>query len=160
MSSSNMAFSCADQAGRPCARTFPDLAVREMRIDGDTLHVLVANQGKGRARGPIRIAARAEWNGARADAPAVRIGGLPAGQSRWVPVLHFAVKSAAAGRSMVFALEDAAIVSATVNLSPPVPAAVDRTGQACIPSRGCLVELDEANNGLSAQGREIPRGRP
>ncbi|HEU4704689.1 MAG TPA: hypothetical protein VFS45_03125 [Sphingomicrobium sp.] len=142
------------------ARTFPDLAVKDMRIDGDTLHVLVANQGKARARGPIRIDARAESNGARAESAPARTGRLAGGESRWVPVRNFALKSAAAGRAMVFALEGSAVVSATVQLAPPMPAAVDRSGQACLPSRGCLVEFDLANNGLRAEGRSIARGRP
>ncbi|HEU5285743.1 MAG TPA: hypothetical protein VFU20_04430 [Sphingomicrobium sp.] len=141
-------------------RMFPNLAVNGLRIDGDTLYVLVANQGKARTRAPIRLFALAESNGARAEAAPVRIARLSAGQSRWVPVRNFALKSAAAGRSPTVALEDASFVSASVRLSPAIPAAVDRTGQACLPGRGCVLELDEANNSVRVDGRSIPRGRP
>ncbi|MBA3511366.1 hypothetical protein [Sphingomonas sp.] len=142
------------------ARMFPDMAIKGLRIDGDTLYVLVANQGRTRARGPIRVIATAESNGATAESAPARIGPLAAGHNRWVPLRDFAVKSATAGRSLVFALEDARVVSATVRLSPAISAAVDRTGRACLPSRGCLLELDETNNSLRAEGRTVPRGRP
>ena len=143
------------------ARTFPDMAIKGLRIDGDTLHVLIANDGKARARGPIRITAQAESHGARAEAAPARTGTLLSGQSRWVPLRNFAVKSASAARSAsVFALEDAAEVSVTVELAPPMSAAVDRTGQACLPSRGCILERNEANNSVRAVGKAIARGHP
>lgn len=143
------------------ARTFPDMAIKGLRIDGDTLLVLVANDGEARARGPIRITAQAEANGTRAEAALARTGSLLSGQSRWVPLRGFAVKSASsAGAGSVFALEDAALVSVSVALAPAISAAVDRTGQACLPSRGCILERNEANNSVRALGKAIPRGRP
>ena len=143
------------------ARTFPDVAVKSLRIDGDTLYVLVANDGEARARGPILISAQAESNGARALAVPARIAGLLSGQRRWVPLRNFSVKSAAAnGTAAVFALEDASFVSASATLATPMSAAVDRTGQGCLPSRGCVVEPNEANNSLRADGKAILRGRP
>jgi hypothetical protein len=143
------------------ARTFPDMAIKGLRIDGDTLHVLVANDGEARARGPIRIAARAEADGAKAEAAPARTGSLASGQSRWVPLRNFSVKSASAARSgSVFALEDAALVWVSVALAPAMSPAVDRTGQACLPSRGCMLERNEANNSVRAIGKAIPRGRP
>ena len=142
-------------------RTFPDLAINGLRLDGDTLYVLVVNQGGARARGPIRVTARAESQRARSEAAPARTAALKSGESRWVPVRQFSLKSASADRSQsVFALEDASLVSATVSLPPPISAAVDRTGQACRPSRGCVAELNEANNSVRAQGQSIPRGRP
>ena len=142
------------------ARTFPDMAIKGLRIDGDTLHVLVANVGAARARGPIRISARAEANGTTAES-AIRTGSLSSGQTRWVPLRNFAAKSASASRpNSIFALEDSAVVSVSVELRPAMSAAVDRSGQACLPSRGCILELNEANNSLRAEGPTIPRGRP
>jgi hypothetical protein len=142
-------------------RTFPDMAVKGLRIEGDTLYVLVVNEGKARARGPIRVTARAETHLVKGESAPARIGNLSAGESRWVPLRHFSVKSASAARSAsVFALEDASLVTATVSLSPPVPAAVDRSGQACLPSRGCVREPNEANNSYRAEGDAILRGRP
>ena len=142
-------------------RTFPDLAINGLRLDGDTLYVLVVNQGGARARGPIRVTARAESNGVGIEAAPARTAALKSGESRWVPLRQFSLKSASAARSAsVFALEDASVVSATVSLAPPISAAVDRTGQACLPSRGCVGESNEANNSVRAQGQSIPRGRP
>ncbi len=142
-------------------RMFPDLAIKGVRIEGDTLYVLVVNDGKARARGPIRVTARAETHLFNGVAAPVRIGNLKAGDSRWVPLRHFSVKSASAARSAsVFALEDARLVAATVSLSPPISAAVDRSGQACLPSRGCVREPNEANNSFRAEGDAILRGRP
>jgi hypothetical protein len=49
-------------------RMFPDIAVKDLRVDGDTLYVQVANQGGVRASGPIRLVARAEANGIKSEA--------------------------------------------------------------------------------------------
>ena len=124
-------------------RMFPDLAVKDLRIDQGTLYVLVTNKGEGRAKGPIRVTARTEANGTKSDAPVARIGSLKGGESRWVPVRNFA-------------LDGATLVSAAVELPPPVSSAVDRSGQGC----DCIPELDETNNGYSAAGSAIARGRP
>lgn len=139
-------------------RMFPDLAVKDLRIHEDTLYVLVTNEGGARAKGPIRITARAEANGVKSEAPAARIGSLKGGESRWVPLTDFSVKTASTTPSApIFALGGANIVSAAVQLPPP-GSAFDRTGQSC--SRDCIQELDEANNGFSAAGSAIARGRP
>ncbi len=123
-------------------RMFPDLAVKDLRIDQGTLYVLVTNKGEGRAKGPIRVTARAEANGIKSEAPVARIGTLNGGESRWVPVRNVA-------------LDGATLVSAAVRLPPPV-SALDRSGQGC----DCIPELDETNNGFSAAGSAIARGRP
>ena len=142
-------------------RTFPDLAIKGIRIEGDTLYVLVANDGKARARGPIRITARAANDQFAVESAPARIGNLLAGQSQWVPLRHFSVKSASAARTAsVFALEDASLVTAAVSLSPPISAAVDRSGQSCLSSRGCVREPNQANNLYRAEGDAIVRGRP
>jgi hypothetical protein len=142
-------------------RTFPDLAVKGVRIEGDTLYVLVANEGKARARGPIRVTASAQTDRFTGKAAPARIGNLLAGESRWVPLRQFSVKSASAARAdSLFALEDASLVTAAVSLPPPISAAVDRSGQACLPGRGCILEPNEANNLYRAEGDAIGRGRP
>ena len=140
-------------------RTFPDIAIKDLRIDKDTLYVLVTNEGEARAKGPIRITARAEANGVKSEAPAARIGSLKGGESRWVPLTDFSVKTASTAPSApIFTLDSASIVSAAVRLPPP--ATLDRSGQGCVASRGCIQDLDETNNGLSATGSAIARGRP
>ena len=140
---------------------FPDLAIKKLRIDGDTLHVLVVNQGKIRAKGPTRLTARAEMNGVRGEASPARIGTLKAGESRWVPLRNFSVRSAASGLSApVFALEGASLVSAALRPPSPTSRAVDRTGQDCDPTHGCIRDMDETNNSLTEAGSAISHGRP
>jgi hypothetical protein len=124
-------------------RMFPDIAVKDMRIEGSTLYVLVKNQGGSSARGPIRVTARAEANGVKSDAPPARLASLGAGESRWVPLEHFKV-----------ALAEASRVSAVALAAPPP--ALDRSGQAC----NRCTDLDQANNGLTAPSSAIARGRP
>ena len=124
-------------------RMFPDIAVKDMRIDGNTLYVLVKNQGGSRARGPIRVVARAEANGVRSDAPPARLSTLSPGESRWVPLEHFKV-----------ALADASRVSVAALAAPPPW--LDRSGQVC----NQCTDLNEENNGLSAPSAAIGRGRP
>ena len=64
----------------------PDLAIKDVRIDRDTLYVLVANQGKARAEGSIIVGARAESEGTRHDAVPARVARLNAGESRWIAI--------------------------------------------------------------------------
>jgi hypothetical protein len=138
---------------------YPDVAIRDVRIDGNTLLVLVANQGRVRTRGSLKVSARARGNGLDAEAAPVRIASLPAGQSRWVALSKFSVK--AAGRAEpAFALQDAALVSADVLQQSQMSRAVDRTGQACDPAQGCGMELEQGNNRFAAAGSAIARGRP
>jgi hypothetical protein len=139
---------------------FPDLAVKDLRIDQGTLYVLVTNESKVRADGPIRITARAEANGIKSEATAARIGSLKGGESRWVPLSNFAVKSASTARyAPIVTLDGASLISAAVRLPPP-GSAVDRSGQGCTTSLGCIRELNESNNDFSAAGSDIARGRP
>ena len=127
----------------------PDLAIKDVRIDRDTLYVLVTNQGKARAEGSIIVGARAESAGARHDAVPARVARLNAGESRWVAVRSFATGPA-------FALDKAKLVSAVVLLRP-ADVALDRSGQTC---DTCAFEADETNNGFSAEQASIKHGRP
>src|SRR5438445_13708193 len=43
-------------------RMFPDIAIGEMKVDGDTLYVRVLNKGASSTPGPVLVAARAEEN--------------------------------------------------------------------------------------------------
>lgn len=123
--------------------TFPDLAVKDLRFDGDTLYVLVANDGGASASGPIRVNARAEAAGARNAAAAARIGKLKAGESKWVPLDALSA--------------DASLVSVTVSQPAPVAVALDRTGQRRDRTDR---EVDESNNSLTLAGSAIARGQP
>jgi hypothetical protein len=138
---------------------YPDVAIRDVRIDGNTLHVLVANQGRVRTQGSLKVSARVSGNGLDAEAAPVRIDSLPAGQSRWVALSKFSVK-AAGHAAPAFALQDAAVVLADVRQQSQMSRAVDRTGQACDPAQGCGMELEEGNNRFAAAGSAIARGRP
>lgn len=138
-------------------RMFPDLAIKEMRLDGDTLHVLVANQGGYRADGPILVTARAVANGVNGVAQPARLGRLPAGQSRWVALRHFQLKSASAVRTgPIFVLGDANAIIASVRQSAPPAATLNRSGRSCETCR----EQNEANNSLTGVGGQLKRGRP
>lgn len=138
---------------------YPDVAIKDVRIDGNTLLVLVANQGRERTHGLLKVSARALGNGLDAKAAPVRIGSLRAGQSRWVALNKFSVK-ATAQAAPAFALQDAALVTADVRQQSQMSRAVDRTGKACDPALGCGQELEEANNRFAAAGSAIARGRP
>jgi len=119
-------------------RMFPDVAVKDLRIDGDTLYVLVINQGGKNAQ---KIQVSAKTQGASETA---RLTSLTVGESKWVPLAHFKT-----------ALADASVVSAAVRLSA-VPSALDRSGQGC----DACTDVNEANNSLSATASSIARGRP
>ena len=138
---------------------YPDVAIRDLRIDGNTLLVLVTNQGRMRTQGSLKVSARAHSNGLDAQAAPVRIASLPPGGSRWVALSKFAVK-ATGHTAPAFALQDAALVSADVRQQTQMSRAVDRTGQACDPAQGCGMELEEGNNRFAAAGSAIARGRP
>src|SRR5215210_9267887 len=60
---------------------YPDVAIRDVRIDGNTLLVLVTNEGRVRTQGSLKVSARARGNGLDAEAAPVRIASLPAGGS-------------------------------------------------------------------------------
>lgn len=137
--------------------TYADLTVKALRVDGGTLHVLVANQGGRSAAGPIRVRARVEAGGALAEAEGGRLSRLAAGKSRWVPVRDFAWKVAAASGGIGPALDSASFVSASVSQGAGRPAALDRSGQAQ-DDQGR--ELNTGNNGLRLAGPAIPRGAP
>ena len=124
-------------------RMFPDMAVKELRIDGDTLYVRVANEGKVSAKGPIKVIATVETHGAKTAAAPVRVASLKPGESRWLPVRGFA-------------LEGATTVLAAVAAPTGVPAALDRSGQLS----DSAADLNEDNNSLSASGSAIVRGKP
>jgi hypothetical protein len=119
-------------------RMFPDVAVKDLRLDGDTLYVLVTNQGAKSAQ-RIQVSARTQGS-----SETVRLASLTAGESKWVPMAHFRIASADTGMVAV-----AAKVAA-------VPAALDRSGQGC----DSCSDGDEANNSLSASAASITRGRP
>ena len=140
-------------------RMFPDLAVRDLRLEGDRLYVLVVNEGGARSKGGIHVTAEVLANGGKLTS-AARSGSLKARESRWVALKGFSAKSAAAGGGPVFALEDASSVSALVIEIPAAGGTLDRSGQACDPALGCGGERNLANNGLRAEGRSIARGRP
>lgn len=138
-------------------RMFPDMAVKDLRIDGDTLFVLVKNEGGVRARGPIRVAAEAVAGGVRSAAPAARLDKLAAGESRWVGLRGFSMQTASASRGPLVALQNAALVRASVALPTEVPSGLDRSGRG---SDTVAVDFDLANNSLSLSGDRIVRGRP
>lgn len=138
-------------------RMFPDLAIKDLRIDGDILYVHVVNQGVTRADGPIWVDANAHSDGIKGEARPTRVGKLMAGESRWVRVGQFSLKSASRSSSgPIFVLESADLISANIKQAAPATRTLDRTGQGCDRCH----EVDTSNNSLSMPGAAIGRGRP
>jgi hypothetical protein len=137
-------------------RMFPDIAIKDLKIDGDTLYVRLANLGRGGARVPILLAARAMAGGVKSDVAQIRTNRLAAGETRWVPIKGFSVKTAATAPS-VFALANATAVSAAARLVPSSAGTLDRSGQGC---GDCTSEIDETNNVLTLSGEALKRGKP
>jgi hypothetical protein len=137
-------------------RMFPDIAIGQLQIDGDTLYVKLINRGHGATQAQTLVVARAEAGGVKSDLAQVRTGKLTAGESRWVPVKGFSFRTASTAES-VFALANASVVSAAARLLPSTAGALDRSGQGC---GDCTVEMDEANNVLTLAGDAIKHGRP
>lgn len=135
---------------------YPDLAIKDLRIDGDTLYVLVKNEGALQAQGPVRLVARAEIGTMTSDPAFASTAALGKGESRWVPVRGFSVKAASTAAT-VFALENATAVAATVSASAGIPGALNRTGQGC---DRCSSDLNPANNSLALAAPAIRHGRP
>ena len=123
-------------------RMFPDLAVKEMRIDGNTLYVRVSNEGLRGAKGPIRVTAQSAEGSVRHKAPSAKIYKLQPGESRWVPVQ--------------LALAQSGVVSAEIAPPQAPPWTLDRSGRGC---EACE-DRNEANNVLTAAAASIARGKP
>ena len=137
-------------------RMFPDIAVKDMRIDRDTLYVRLVTQGRGSARVPIEVVARAASNGVKSDELQVRTARLAAGEGRWVALNGFSVKSAAIS-APVFDLASASAVSAAAWLLPSTAGNLDRSGKGCAE---CATDADESNNILNLAGDSIGRSSP
>ena len=137
-------------------RMFPDIAVKDLRIVGDTLYVELANQGRSATRVPIMVIARAAENGMKTDEVQARTDRLGAGQTRWVQLKGFGVKPAAI-KSPVFDLSSADLVSAAAWLLPSTAGTLDRSGQGC---GDCAADADTSNNILSLKGASIGRSPP
>lgn len=138
-------------------RMFPDLAVKGLRIDGDMLYVQVVNLGRATANGPIWVAANAQADGIRSEAQPARMGKLTGGESRWVRMGQFSLKSASRTASgPIFVLESAELVSASIKQAAPATRTLDRTGRGCDRCH----EVDTSNNSLNMTGAAIERGRP
>lgn len=137
-------------------RMFPDIAIGAMNIDGDTLYVELTNKGRSATQTPTLVAARAVSGAMRSDLVEVKTGRLAAGESRWVPVKGFSVKTASTSGT-VFALANATVVSAAARLLPSSVGALDRTGQGC---GECTTEMSEDNNQLTLRGSAIGHGAP
>lgn len=137
-------------------RMFPDIAVKDLRIDGDILYVRLVNQGGGGARVPIAVVARAASGGMKSDEVQAQTSRLAAGESRWVALRGFSVRSAGLS-APVFDLASATSVSAAAWLLPTTAGNLDRSGQGC---GECSTDADEKNNILSLNGSSIVHGRP
>ena len=137
-------------------RMFPDIAVKDLRIDGDTLYVRLVNQGHSSAQAAILVAARAAANGVTGDLAQARVPRLRAGEARWVALKGLSIRTAAISPT-IFALGGAVTVSAVARLAPAASGLPDRSGRDC---SDCAADGDEANNVLTMNGDVIARGPP
>jgi hypothetical protein len=135
-------------------RMFPDIEIGALRIDGDTLYVQVRNIGKSPSQGSVLVSARASDSGMRSEPVQARTARLQPGETRWVSLRGFSVKTAS-NTSPVFALASATSIAASAQLLP-VSAQLDRSGQA----RQETADGDENNNSLVVEGSAIGRGAP
>jgi hypothetical protein len=137
-------------------RMFPDIAIGALSIDGDTLYVQLTNKGLSATRTNAMIVARAQSNGMVSDLAEARTGRLSPGESRWVPLRGFSVRTAST-RATVFSLAGATTISAAVHLIPSSAGALDRSGDGC---GECTVEMKDGNNQLTLSGSAIGHGKP
>ena len=135
---------------------FPDIAIGELTVDGDTLYVRVQNKGYSPTPGPVLVAARAEENGSKTAVVEQRTARLLPGETRWVSLRGFSVKTAAT-RPSVFALESASAVSAVARVMPSSTGVLDRSGQT---REVGATDVDETNNSLTLVGSAITHGKP
>jgi hypothetical protein len=92
----------------------------------------------------------------KTDEVRTRTDRLAAGESRWVALKGFSVKSASIS-APVFDLASANVVSAAAWLLPSSAGALDRSGQGC---GECTADANEVNNVLTLKGEAIERGAP
>jgi hypothetical protein len=156
MPAENIWLRPAHPQGFDDGRMFPDIAIGEFRIDGDTLYVRVLNKGHSPTPGGVLVAARAAENGSKTELVEQRTAKLLPGEARWVTLRGFAVKTAAAAPA-VFALESASAVSAVARMMPSSAPALDRSGET---REVGTEEGDEANNVLTLAAEAIKHGKP
>ena len=137
-------------------RMFPDIAIGALQIDGDTLYVQLTNKGRSATQSSTLVAARAVVAGVKTDLAESRTGRLAAGESRWVPIRGFSIKTAS-NSAPAFSIAGATTVSAVARILPSTSGTLDRSGQGC---GDCTSETDEANNVLTLSGDAIKRGAP
>ena len=137
-------------------RMFPDIAIGALSIDGDTLYVQLTNRGLSATRTNAMVVARAQSNGMVSDLAETRTGRLSPGETRWVPLKGFSVRTAST-HGAVFSLSGATTVSAAVQLVPSSAGALDRSGDGC---GECTLEMKDGNNQLTLSGPAILHGKP
>lgn len=157
----------APQVGTITARLLPDLVVREIRIENDsTMHVLVANQGTAAVTEMFAVNANAEIAGQDVAAyQSAVVDRLAVGEQKWVQVNIWPSGGRLTGASSASASVDSPYrrpdTGIHLNLGGILPrdviAAMEQRDR-CTAERGCVVELDETNNGYAIAG--IPRGTP
>jgi hypothetical protein len=137
-------------------RMFPDIAIGALSVDGDTLYVQLTNKGRSRTEVPIQIAARANAGSVKSQLAEARTGPLKAGESRWVAIHGFSVRTAAT-TPVVFALANATAVSAVARMLPPPGSSLDRSGQQC---GDCTQDADQTNNSVIVTADALKHGKP
>jgi hypothetical protein len=138
----------------------PDLVVKEIRKDGtNAVRVLIANDGSADEAPSFSVIASASYRSRRGSTMPTWIGPLKAGQTQWVRFGPFHAdreswypgkpESTLADWESISVIADSYMAAAGWG-SGGIPSSLDPTPNPCTPERGCVVELDEKNNMLSA----------
>ena len=165
--------------GELSVKLLPDLVITQVLVEDDrTAHFKVTNQGTADAKGSIRVSADAYIGTRRGESQlggGPRIEGLAMGESKWVAISGFSPISEPyyVGKDYSFPLSKATGFSARVDPpvfnvgmlggGDPLSGFAKLTGSSppkCYGERGCVLELDENNNGLIVEGDAVGHGKP
>jgi hypothetical protein len=141
-------------------KLLPDIVIKEIRKDGPNgVRALVANEGSADESKPFSVVAWAQYRSRHGSSMPRYAGPLKVGQSEWVRFEGFVPdgESWYPGKPQTTLADWETIsVSADGYQAPPpwssgLPPGFDPTKKPeCTPTYGCVVELDEHNNTLSA----------
>jgi hypothetical protein len=135
----------------------PDLVVKEMRKDGNTLHVLIANEGSADTVAVVRVSGDARYRSLRGRSADAYIGPLKTGATEWVEFAGFTDDDQSYPTTprllgdwdQVTVVVDPPAYEGTVPGVPTTPSDM-MAKRTCTTAHGCIVELDETNNSLTA----------
>lgn len=150
------------QMVRPPAtvQLLPDLVVKEIRKDGpNAVRALIANDGTADVARTFKVVASASYRSRRGSTMDMSAGPLKAGESQWVRFGPFRPEGESwypgkpdtplADWEAISVIADLSYAGSLGGWDGSLPS-LDPTKNPCTSERGCVIELDEKNNLLSA----------